>query len=123
MHTSIILAWFRYYLKRGGCPTIIAPEGTRALFEIMAKDCAHIMGKDAEYLSEKFKKQYLPVYEECDVFAALDNWCEYGFNEKFILNEDVEFRLKSSGHIINSSQIELWFKKMRHLIKYYIRVI
>ncbi len=87
---------------------IIAPKGTRSIAEILLKDSAHIMDGDARELSDKFHRNYAPIYDEGDVDRCLNHYSEFDFDEIIQLDEYVKFRFVPSGHILNSAQLELW---------------
>lgn len=87
---------------------IIAPTGTKAIAEILLKDSAHIMDGDAKELSDKFHRNYIPLYTESDVERSLNYYTEFPFEEIIQLDEYVKFRFVPSGHILNSAQLELW---------------
>ena len=101
-----------------GCEAqIIAPTGTKALFEIMASDSAYIISKDAEYLSNSCGKPRLPFYTGKDVANATAHFAEYGLDVTVTLEEDLKFRFTPSGHLINAAQIELWVTSGNHTAK------
>lgn len=101
-----------------GCgATIVAPNGTRDLFRIMAKDSAHIISKDAETLSRIKGKHFSPFYSEWDVERATSHFFECGFNEVVELCDWLKLRFIPSGHIINSAQIEMWIENGTNTIK------
>lgn len=87
---------------------IIAPRGTQSIAEILLKDSAHIMDGDARELSDKFHRNYTPIYDEGDVDKCLNHYSEFDFDEIIQLDEYVKFRFVPSGHILNSAQLELW---------------
>lgn len=96
-------------LYQNGCKAqIIAPERTKPIAEILLKDSARIMDGDAKELSEKFKRDYLPIYTDSDVDQCLKYYTEYSIGEIIQLDEYVKFKFVPSGHILNSAQLELW---------------
>lgn len=96
-------------LYKNGCTSkIIAPIGTKPIAEILLRDSAHIMDTDAIELSEKFKRDYTPIYTESDVDRCLKYYTEYPIGEMIQLDEYIKFRFIPSGHILNSAQLELW---------------
>ena len=96
-------------LYKQGCKAqIIAPKGTKSIAEILLRDSAHIMDGDAKDLSEKFKRDYAPIYIESDVDKCLNFYTEYPIGEIIQLDEYIKFRFIPSGHILNSAQLELW---------------
>ena len=94
--------------RNGSAAKIIAPSGTKDIAEILLKDSAHIMETDALELSNKFKRDYIPIYTESDVERCLKCYTEYPIGEMIQLDEYIKFRFVPSGHILNSAQLELW---------------
>ena len=92
-----------------GCKAqVVAPKGTRPIAEILLRDSAHIMETDAIELSNKFKRDYAPIYTESEVEQCLQHYTEYPIGETIQLDEYIKFRFIPSGHILNSAQLELW---------------
>lgn len=103
--------------KQGSKAKIIAPMGLRELFKVMGKDSAFIMERDAEDLVKKFNRNFEPIYQEQDVYTALEYWNELEKNEVIDIDEDVKIRFLNSSHIINSCQCELWIKNNNRTVK------
>lgn len=95
---------------RGCTARIVAPKGTKKIAEILLRDCAHINEKDVENFNRVTGKDYSPLYTTKDVDVCLSYWEEFPFDEKIELDENVTFNLLHSGHILNSSQLEIWLK-------------
>ena len=96
-------------LYKNSCTAqIIAPVGTKPIAEILLRDSANIMNTDALELSDKFKRDYIPIYADNDVDKCLKYYTEYPIGEMIYLDEDIKFRFVPSGHILNSAQLELW---------------
>lgn len=94
-----------------GCTAkIIAPKGTYDIAKELLLDCAHINGKDADYIGKRAGKFIPPLFTDEDVFNCLEYWTEYDIEEKTRLSENIEFNFLPSGHILNSTQLELWIK-------------
>ena len=94
--------------KNGSDARIIAPSGSKPIAEILLRDSAHIMETDALELSNKFKRDYAPIFIESDVDKCLNHYAEYPIGEMIQLDEYIKFRFIPSGHILNSVQLELW---------------
>lgn len=94
--------------KQGCSAQIIAPSGTKQIAEILLKDSAHIMDTDAIELTNKFKRDYPPIYTDSDVDRCLNSYTEYPTGEMIQLDEYIKFKFIPSGHILNSAQLELW---------------
>ena len=97
----------RLYAKGCRAPMIM-PQGSYNIAEILLKDSANIMRADADELSNKFHRDYKPIYTEFDVDNCLSYYQEYPMNEIIQLDEFIKFRFIPSGHILNSAQLELW---------------
>lgn len=96
-------------LYKNGCISqIVAPVGTKQIAEILLRDSARIMETDAIELSEKFKRDYSPIYREDDVDRCLTHYTEYPIGKMIQLDEYIRFKFVPSGHILNSAQLELW---------------
>jgi metallo-beta-lactamase family protein len=96
-------------LYKQGCKAqVLAPCGTKPIAEILLRDSANIMNTDALELSNKFKRDYAPIYTESDVDKCLSRYTEYPIGEMIQLDEYIKFRFLPSGHILNSAQLELW---------------
>lgn len=92
-----------------GCEArIVCPKGTKALLKVLWLDSAYIIQRDCEFLNKKYSMKTTPYYSESDVYNALKYIDEYEFGEKFRLQDEIELRFVSSGHIISAAQIELW---------------
>jgi metallo-beta-lactamase family protein len=89
---------------------VIVPKGLTKLFALMSKDSAYIMSKDAELIQRQNGIKVKPIYTEDDAHNCLDLFCEYDFNQKIELDENISFQFTYSGHIICSAQLELWLK-------------
>lgn len=97
----------RLYAK--GCQAqMIMPTGSKRIAEILLRDSANIMVADAEELSDKFKRNYPPIYKDSDVDMCMRYYTEYPMDEIIVLDEYIKFRFVPSGHILNSAQLELW---------------
>lgn len=103
-HIGLVPKLYKY----GSTAQIIAPNGTKPVAEILLRDSAHIMDTDVLELSEKFKRDYAPIYTEGDVDKCLNYYTEYPIGEIIQLDEYIKFKFVSSGHILNSAQLELW---------------
>lgn len=96
-------------LYKNGCNArIIAPNGTKEIAEIILRDSSHIMDTDATELSDKFGRNYAPIYCDTDVDVCMNRYSEYPIGETIQLDDYIKFRFVPSGHILNSAQLELW---------------
>jgi metallo-beta-lactamase family protein len=109
MHNHIDHIGLAPKLYKSGCVArIIAPSNTKDIAEILLRDSAHIMDTDALELSNKFKRDYSPIYTDSDVDRCLKYYTEYPIGETIQLDEYIKFKFLPSGHILNSAQLELW---------------
>jgi metallo-beta-lactamase family protein len=105
-------------IKEGFDGKVITPKGNKDFIKELCKDCAFIMEKDSESLVKKYKqKQVHLIYTAEHVEELMNHIVEYDFNEKIILNDNISFCFRSSQHIINSAQIELWLSQNNHTKK------
>ena len=105
-------------IKEGFDGKVIIPKGNKDFIKELCKDCAFIMEKDSESLVKKYKqKQVHLIYTAEHVEELMNHIVEYDFNEKIILNDNISFCFRSSQHIINSAQIELWLSQNNHTKK------
>lgn len=106
-HADHLCAAPRLYAKGCNAPMIM-PQGSYDIAEILLRDSANIIRYDAEELSIKFKRDYVPIYTDSDVDVCLNHYVEYPIGEIIYLDEYIKFRFIPSGHILNSAQLELW---------------
>lgn len=106
-------------LYKEGCKAqIIVTDKSVPFIEVMAKDSAYIMGKDAATLSKTTGRDIQPLYTEEDVNIMLDYIVGYEMNRLYMLDEDISFKFISAGHIIGSAQLILYIKdKKGHIQK------
>lgn len=105
-------------LYSNGCTAkIICPRGIERLFEIMASDSAFIMERDTETIERRYNKIVNPIYTESDISATIPYFQEYDYHKKIELDDNISFQFIPSGHIVCSSQIELWIKYNNHISK------
>lgn len=97
-------------VAKGFTGKIIIPKGTFDVCKELLLDSANIMARDAMDLTKKMGKQFDPIYTPADVYSALDKMEEYEFGVKHKLDEDIEFQLYPSGHVLNSAQGCLWIR-------------
>lgn len=103
-HISNICSLF----ARGCKARIIVPKGSTSILREMWLDSAFINGRDCEYLSNKYEKEYYPLYTEDDVRNTLKNVEEFHSNEIIELDNEVSIRYSPAGHILCSQQTELY---------------
>lgn len=105
-------------IKEGFNGSVIVPKGNKNFIKELCKDCAFIMEKDTETLLKKYKQRQVNlIYTVDHVEKLMNHIIEYDMNEKIILNDNISFCFRSSQHIINSAQIELWLSQNNHVRK------
>lgn len=101
---------FPLLVKRGFKGKAFVPEGFIDIFKPMALDSANIMERNALDLTKKFKKNYPPIYDNGDVYAATMLLEECEFNKKIKIDEDITVEFVPAGHTLHSSGIILYIK-------------
>ena len=94
--------------RRGFRGRIIVPEGSKRFIKDMLEDSAKIMVRDAYTLSVYYAKTIEPLYSVEDAKGILELIEERPIKTKIKLDDNIEFRFIPSGHIIKSTQLELW---------------
>lgn len=77
---------------------------------IMLEDSAKITERNAATLTRRYKKEYLPVYNQSDVDIAVSHLRGCNKNEIIQITENVGLKFVSAGHIFGSTQILLYIK-------------
>ena len=112
-HVSNICSLF----ARGCKARVIVPKGSTAILKEMWLDSAFINSRDCEYLSNKYEKEYYPLYEIADVERTLQFVEEFESNEIIELDDDISIRYSPAGHILCSQQTELYINGGSHTRK------
>ena len=96
-------------LYKYGCKgKFIMPKNSKSIAETLMVDSSNIMKGEAHWLSKRFNRSYKPLYEKQDVARTFEFYREYPIGQRIVLSPGVSFRFISSGHILNSAQLELW---------------
>lgn len=99
-----------YIYASGYKPKIHMMEGTDEIFRLMQLDCARINESDCKYLSHKYGKELLPLFNESDVEATCENIILHSYNRPYKVNEYTEVEFISAGHIYQSANIIITVK-------------
>lgn len=99
-------------VKAGFSGAIYTTFASSDLCRYMLRDSARIQESDAAYLNQKFARDpsfvpVVPLYDEQDVFAALERFVPLPYHESFEPLPGVVARLIDSGHILGSAQVVL----------------
>lgn len=92
-------------VKNGFKGQIICTPPTKDLMEVALEDAVHLMAED-------FKDKGLePLYSQQDLQNMLNLIKTQEYDQKIVLNKDIEFCLRDAGHILGSSMIELFLSE------------
>lgn len=99
-------------VKAGFAGSIYTTFASFDLCRYMLRDSARIQESDAAYLNQKFSRDpsfvpVVPLYDEQDVFTALERFEPLSYHETFEPLPGVSARLLDSGHILGSAQVVL----------------
>ena len=97
-------------VKNGYTGKIHCTKATMELTTVILMDSAKIQEEDANRANtHKYSKHAIakPLYTVKDVLKTLDHFVTHDFNEWVILNNDVKFCFKNSGHILGSAFVIL----------------
>lgn len=99
------------WLFAHGCAApVYIPRGNRDLIMTMLYDSAKIMASDALKLA-KHNMNSSPLYDENDIKKLESFIVEVDFGKTVELTQDVSFKMISAGHIVNSSQIVVYYNE------------
>lgn len=88
-----------------------------AISEKLLLDCGFIHSRNIEDIS-KGKKKYEPLYDEGDIYLAIDKFREIKTNEIIKINEYVSVRLLNNSHCFGANQMEIFIRKpSNHVVK------
>ena len=105
--------WLPRLVSQGFKGKIYCTSPTKDVAKLILLDSAKIQEEDAEranrheYTKHKPAK---PLYDLNDAEKALTHFTSHDYHEWVILNNDMKFQLKNSGHILGSSLIEFRVK-------------
>ena len=99
-------------VKEGFQGQIITTRLTAQLLSIMLRDSAHIQESDAQWQNQKGKRAgrdaVEPLYTVADAEAALQQLYPVEYGQVLDLCEGVRVRFTDAGHLLGSSEVELW---------------
>lgn len=95
-------------VKDGFKGKIITTSQTATLVLPLLLNSAFILDSEARMLSKKYKREYLPLYSEDDVYRTMDFIYEYDeFNENYELDDVVSFKWLHNSHCVGATQLQL----------------
>ena len=103
--------------KRNCQAKVLVPHQSTAVMKAMMEDCAHINERDAEYLTFRENKEFVPIYTKSDVAHFLKYVEECPTHTKIQLEEDLFVEFIPSGHLLKGCQIILYIKTGGHTKK------
>ena len=99
-------------VKQGFEGNIYCTRLTGQLLSIMLRDSAHIQESDAQWQNQKGKRAgrdaVEPLYTVADAEAALQQLYPVEYGQVLDLCEGVRVRFTDAGHLLGSSEVELW---------------
>ncbi len=99
-------------VKDGFRGNIVCTHATRSLCNIMLLDSAKIQKYEAEYHNKKEAKKNKkekvfkePLYEENDVFTAMQLFSSLSYDRWEKIHDNVEIQFRDAGHILGSANV------------------
>lgn len=95
-------------VKQGFRGKIIATKNTAAIMKPLLLNSCYIVGDEARILSKRYKRDYAPLYEESDVYEALNLIQVYNeYNTIYRLNDNISFQWLKNSHCVGAAQLQL----------------
>ena len=95
-------------IKEGFSGRIIATKNTALIIKPLLLNSCFIVTEEAKILSRKYKREYKPLYEESDVYRALDMIDVFDeYNHVYILNDTISFQWLKNSHCLGAAQLQL----------------
>lgn len=95
-------------VKEGFHGQIITTKNTALFMKPLLLNSCYIIADEARVLSKRYKREYKPLYEEKDVYEALNLiniFNEYNVVHK--LNETISFQWLKNSHCVGAAQLQL----------------
>lgn len=95
-------------VKEGFRGKIIATKNTALVMKSLLLNCAYIVKDEARVLSKRYRREYLPLYSEEDVYQTLQLIQVFDeYNTVFELNDNISFQWLRNSHCLGAAQIRL----------------
>lgn len=95
-------------VKEGFRGKIITSHATAMLMKPLLINCAFILDSEARIISNRYKRNYSPIYSEEDVYKTFDLIEEYDeLDVVKVLDEVVSFQWMSNSHCLGARQLRL----------------
>ena len=102
-------------IKQGYTGPIYTQNATADLCDIMLQDSAYLQERDAQYENKwrrrKKKEEIEPLYTVNDAQTALKQFVGLRYQEKEEILPGVSIRFQDAGHIMGSSNVEVWLNE------------
>lgn len=95
-------------VKEGFNGKIIATKNTAMVMKPLLLNSCFIVTEEAKILSRKYKREYKPLYEESDVYKALEMIEIFdNYNHVYTLNDSISFQWLKNSHCLGAAQLQL----------------
>ena len=95
-------------VQKGFKGKIITTSNTASIIKPLLLNSCFILQDEARVLSKRYKREYVPLYSEEDVYKALELIETYDeFNQVFQINDNVSFQWFRNSHCLGSAQLQL----------------
>ena len=93
--------------RKGYRGRIYTTPATRDLCSVMLLDSANIQERDAAWLAKKGRDYVAPLYDESDVFAVMQRFVCFPYEDRFEIVPDVYVTLHDAGHVLGSAIVAI----------------
>lgn len=95
-------------VKEGFKGRIICTYETSIIMKDLLLNCAFILDSEARLLSKRYKRNYMAIYTEEDVYKTFDFIYVYDkYNEIYNLDNIVSFQWLKNSHCVGAAQLQL----------------
>lgn len=95
-------------VREGFRGKIISTTQTAMVMKSLLLNSCYIVNDEARVLSKRYNRQYKPLYEEDDVYAAFHLIQTYDkYNTIYQLNDTISFQWLKNSHCIGAAQLQL----------------
>lgn len=101
-------------VKLGFRGPIYCTPPTQELAQVLLLDAAHLQQEDAEYLNRKGLTKHqpaLPLFDEADVQAALEQFRALPLGRSESLNEAFAFSYRDAGHLLGAASADVTIRE------------
>lgn len=93
--------------KEGFHGEIVCTRETSAVMKLLLENSCHILKSDAERLSFQYKRNYAPIFSECDVKSAMSMCRCFTVGTEHKLNDNLSFEFIPNSHCVGAVQLRL----------------